>query len=110
MADGTLPFGLAYDLRRAMTGAIWDPAAVRATTDVTRALAVGAAVTLPGAALDAFAGQMVFGPGSGLGRGDEATARWLAAAVIVAFATGGDRAGAVGLAQTAAGLTVQPPG
>jgi hypothetical protein len=94
MTGGQLPLALATAVRRAMTGAIWNPAAIRATTDVMRALATGAPLALPDAALDGFSSQMVFAPLSGLGRlarRDTAAARWLAAVVIVAFATSADR-------------------
>lgn len=101
----------AHRLRRAMTGAIWSPEAVRATTDLARALAHGQAIVLDSAMLDRMAGQMAFAPVSGLKtiRGDGAAARVAAALAILAFAY--SQAGTdtrVTLEPGAQGLTVRP--
>jgi hypothetical protein len=110
--DIVLPEGMADRFRRAVTGALWEPDAVRATTDLARGLACGRQVPLPADMLDRLALRLTFGPGSGLAnvphRSPDA-ARLSAALVILAFAAGqAGRSDAAHLQLRPAGLTVSP--
>ncbi len=111
-SDVALPAGLAGRFRQAVTGVIWDPAAVRATTDLARGLALGEAVTLDAPMLDRMAAQMAFRPASGLSRhvGRNAEdARLAAALVILAFAAGqAGRPDGARIARAPGGQTVAP--
>jgi hypothetical protein len=110
--DIVLPAGIAGRFRRVVTGAIWEPDAVRATTDLARGLAGGRAVVLAGGMLDRLSARIAFGPASGLGEAalrDRDAARLAAGLVILAFAAGQAGCGdAAHLRRDAAGLTVGP--
>jgi hypothetical protein len=110
--DIVMPAGLADRFRRAMTGAIWEPDAVCATTDLARGLDAGEAVLLPGGMLDRLALRITFAPASGLGEAllrERNAARLAAGMVILAFAAGqAGRTDAAHLRRGAAGLTVGP--
>lgn len=110
--DIVLPGGIADRFRRSVTGAIWEPEAVRATTDLARGLAGGQAVLLPGAMLDRHAARLTFGLATGLAgimRRDTEGARLAAGLVILSFAAGqAGRGDAAHLRRGAGGLTVRP--